>query len=38
MVTGNASSTGEGIITDGSVSAYLTKDVANWTPTNTRTD
>lgn len=37
MVTGNASSTGVNVITAGSVSAYLTKDVANWTPTNTRT-
>lgn len=37
MLSGNANDSGAGVLTTGSVSAYLTKNVNNWVSTNTRT-
>lgn len=38
MVAGAANATGSGVVATGNINAYITKDVTNWSATNTRTD
>lgn len=37
MVAGAANATGSGVVDTGNINAFITKDVTNWTSTNTRT-
>jgi len=36
MVAGAANATGSGVVDTGNINAFITKDVTNWTSTNTR--